>query len=350
MLDLSKAFDRINFDILVNKLHKTDLPSMIVGLLEYMLRNTFVNVSFNGCGGNDWQVGNGARQGGILSPMLFNFYINEVIEMVLLKPVGCRLSGMSFNIICYADDIVLLSPFKVGLRILLDTVSTKLNEICLKLNIAKCSYMVFRRNKSEYNTVPVRLSGQPLVRVTECTYLGVVLSENLCVDKDVNRATNSFLKQFNFIYHKFNYVGAELLAFFFRNYTSSFYAIETWNFGLTLRCLRGIAVAYHKAVKRVCGMNVWESNHDACKIAGVSIFKHLYAKRRIKFLISIVRSRSPCLSHLRYYFRFNSFTAMATRKYFYDHYQIVDLFSNPLCALRARIDFVEKNEPSSGVM
>ena len=84
-LDLSKANDRSNFDILFMKLRESELPIMIIRLLEYTLRNAFVNVSFNGCKGSVWLIGNGARQGGILSPLLFNFYINYIIESVLQK-------------------------------------------------------------------------------------------------------------------------------------------------------------------------------------------------------------------------------------------------------------------------
>ena len=78
MLDLSEAFNRINFDIIFMMLHETELPNMIIRSLEYMLRNAFVNVSFKGCKGNDWLIGNGACQGGSLSPLLFIFYENDI--------------------------------------------------------------------------------------------------------------------------------------------------------------------------------------------------------------------------------------------------------------------------------
>ena len=79
MLDLSKAFDGINFDILFMNLRKTELPTSIIRLFEYMLRNAFVSISFNGYKGSDLLVGNGAGHGAILSPLLFSFYTNEII-------------------------------------------------------------------------------------------------------------------------------------------------------------------------------------------------------------------------------------------------------------------------------
>ena len=59
----------------------------------------------------------GVRQGGILSPFLFNVYnIMEDLSVNLKKcPTGC----IAVNHLMYADDIVLLSPSATGLSLLL---------------------------------------------------------------------------------------------------------------------------------------------------------------------------------------------------------------------------------------
>jgi len=45
---------------------------------------------------------NGVRQGGILSPFLFRFYIKDVV---------LKLTGINFvNRLCYDDDMVLITP------------------------------------------------------------------------------------------------------------------------------------------------------------------------------------------------------------------------------------------------
>jgi len=63
--------------------------------------------------------GNGARQGGILSPYFFTRYIRELIFEISNCNVGLTLGAFFCNIVAYADDIVLLAPswgaFTVGL-------------------------------------------------------------------------------------------------------------------------------------------------------------------------------------------------------------------------------------------
>ena len=57
--------------------------------------------------------------------------------------------------------------------------------------------------------------------------------------------------------------------------------------------------------KKLYSMNVWESNHDACMIAEVRIFKNLCSKRRAVFMFSLLKSISPCFLTLSNIFKLN---------------------------------------------
>ena len=116
MLDLSKAFDRLNPNILIQKLRSTNISNMIVDTLEFMLKNSNVHVSFNNTVGNSWRSVLGTRQGGILSPLLFNFYLKECVERVTNQNEGCNLGPFKCNILTYADDIILVAPSANGLQ------------------------------------------------------------------------------------------------------------------------------------------------------------------------------------------------------------------------------------------
>ena len=106
-VDLSSAFDKVNSSKLIVKLAKTKISPKIVTILKYIYENTFVTVTFNGIRSSCCRVGNGTRQGAVLSPALFNFYMYDVIEALNRMNIGCKLGEYRNNIIAYADDITL---------------------------------------------------------------------------------------------------------------------------------------------------------------------------------------------------------------------------------------------------
>ena len=61
-------------------LKDTQAPSSITKLVTFMLKTSVANVFFNGVNEGQWPIGNGARQGGILSLLLFNFYTNVLLK------------------------------------------------------------------------------------------------------------------------------------------------------------------------------------------------------------------------------------------------------------------------------
>ena len=81
-------------------------------------------------------------------------------------------------------------------------------------NLVVCT--VFRHNKKR---VPTRftLNSLPLRQVTECTYLGVVLSDDLSCTKDVERAKLAFFEQFNSLYQKFSFANKDVLIHLFKH-------------------------------------------------------------------------------------------------------------------------------------
>ena len=96
-LDLSKAFDTINFDILLLKLKHMGLSNMALNWFESYLKNRKQFVTFNGCNSDFLETKTGVPQGSVLGPLLFLIYINDL----------CNVSNL-FKVICFADDSTLI--------------------------------------------------------------------------------------------------------------------------------------------------------------------------------------------------------------------------------------------------
>ena len=82
MIDISKASDKINFNIMKNKLEQKSLPRQVISIIDYMLRNTYVKTCVDGEISEPWKMENGTRQGGINSPLLFSYYIDHMIYSI----------------------------------------------------------------------------------------------------------------------------------------------------------------------------------------------------------------------------------------------------------------------------
>ena len=346
-IDLSKAFDRVNVNNLILKLKSRNIPKSVIKIIEFMYLNANVRIKFNGVTSDEWRVGNGVRQGGILSPYLFNFYINDIIEEICALDVGCSLGLERMNLICYADDIVLISPSASGLQFLMDKISSRLTQNGLMINVEKSSYVVFGSKNSIRNFHHVVLLGQEMERSSSCVYLGTVLSGDMSLKLDMDRPMNAYLKQFNSMYYRFNSLDNNLKFFLHKTFTS-LYATELWYDDLMNRNrFRKIEICYHKCIKKVAGLNVWDSNHRACSLVGVPVFKHLLAWTCLCFYIRILKTNSPCISRFRYFYRYRSLMALKVQHLFRSYYNVNDIFNNDLSAIKSRIDFVERNEPWS---
>ena len=56
------------------------------------------------------------RQGGELSPFLFTVYLDELIDRLKEKGIGCYVGYHYVGAVAYADDVKLLSPSRSGLQ------------------------------------------------------------------------------------------------------------------------------------------------------------------------------------------------------------------------------------------
>ena len=88
-IDISKAFDKVNHNILSNMLLEKNIPLDIVFILMTYLRNQKARIVWNKQNGNYQHINLGVRQGGIPSPILFKLYIDDVIKTISSMNVGC---------------------------------------------------------------------------------------------------------------------------------------------------------------------------------------------------------------------------------------------------------------------
>ena len=151
-----------------------------------MCGTSFVNTVYGRQSREFRPVGNRTRQGSITSEILLNFYINEILDNLINLPIFCCLNCSEMNILCYADDIVLLASTVQALQVLLDSLSDTIRTLLLTINVQKSCHILFWHKNSKIFS-DVKIYNQILKTVTECKYLGVGLSDGLSY-KDVRKS------------------------------------------------------------------------------------------------------------------------------------------------------------------
>ena len=136
-LDLSKYFDTLNHELLLRLLRRNIKDERVIQLIKRYLKS---GVMENGV---IMETEEGSPQGGNLSPLLANIYLNEFDQEFAKRGVPC---------IRYADDIVLLAKSKRASERLLATSTAYLEgRLKLKVNLEKSrTVSVFARRNFKY--------------------------------------------------------------------------------------------------------------------------------------------------------------------------------------------------------
>ena len=90
----------------------------------------------------------GVQQGGVLSPVLFAVYIDDLIVKLTKTNLGYCIGNVSFSCVFYADDIMLFSGSLYKLQLMLNICDAQMRSLDLKFNPLKCH--VLRVSKKEH--------------------------------------------------------------------------------------------------------------------------------------------------------------------------------------------------------
>ena len=203
-LDLAKAFDTVDHQILLNKLYNYGVRGLPARLIESYLTNRDQITIFNNIKSNKQLINLGVPQGSILGPLLFNLYINDIVQ------------ASNFSVRLFADDACLVYHSK-NAEDLESRVNLELRKINnwrivnkLSVNFSKSNYIIFTNNKSNYN-YSINMGGNILGRTQDIKYLGVIIDHKLKWNKHINHIKNKIAKVSYILSKIRHYVNIEIL-------------------------------------------------------------------------------------------------------------------------------------------
>ena len=237
-LDASKAFDKVNHWKLFEKLLYRNVPYIIVRLLMVWYCTQIFYVRWGSTLSTGFNVSNGVRQGGILSPILFNVFMNDLSVQLNGVKTGCHINDVPYNHLFYADDSVLLAPTPFALQKLLDICDQFAKTCELVYNTKKtfCMSMLPKWLK-EYTLCQLYLDGKKLDIVNVHKYLGMKIRDDMYDDADIAQQVRATYARGNVLISKFRKCDNDVKVKLFKTFCSSFYGCNLW-------------VRYHKFAMR----------------------------------------------------------------------------------------------------
>ena len=199
--DASKAFVKISHWTLFRKLMDRNVPMYLIKVLCYWYQHQFMSVRWGYFISNVFNVTNGVRQGGILSPKLFNIYIDGLSTILNNSLIGGSLGGKRINHMLYADDLCIVCLSSAGLQKLLSICDEYCSRHSITFNVKKSVCMFFKCTVNKHcENSTVFLSGNQIDFEQEVKYLGVLLKPSMKTSIDVSRQTRKFYAQSNMLY------------------------------------------------------------------------------------------------------------------------------------------------------
>ena len=174
-VDLQKAFDTVNHEILLHKLNHYGIRGSVNDWFKSYLQGRKQIVFINGIDSEVMKLNHGVPQGSVLGPLLFLIYINDLHACISYSKVYH-----------FADDTNLLH-INSSTKKLQKYINNDLKKLTnwldankISLNCTKTELIFFRKQRSTIpSNIKIKLNGKRLIPTDHIKYLGVYLDETL---------------------------------------------------------------------------------------------------------------------------------------------------------------------------
>ena len=232
------------------------------------------------------------RQGGILSPLFYCIYVDDLVEILSEMGVGCHLKDVFLSILLYADDMVLTAPSLRALQQLLSATEVYCKTWDIMINAKKTKNMSFGK---KHSLASLHLDGTNIDWVDSWSYLGVTLKSHTSFNCCVQDKIKSFYRCANAILRIEGRSNEMVMLQLLETHCLSIltYAIDVIHVSNSDE-RRKLRVAYNSIFRRVFNYRTWESVTDLQHAIQRPTWEELINSRRNNFHTRIMQSDLLC--------------------------------------------------------
>ena len=294
-LDCSKAFDTVSHYGIFIKLMERGVPLCFLRIVIYLYLNMRSRCQWRGAYSEYFDVLTGTKQGGIISPRIFSLYMDELIERLKKRGIGCHTIELFVACLLYADDLCLIAPTRSAMQEMLNICQQYCSEYCLTFNVKKSKVLLFGKADRE-NISDLFLDSKSLEFVKEWKYLGVTVVAGSNLSFSARPALSSFYRAVNSIFSVMRKPDElVLMNLLYSNCVPILsYGAETVEF--SSKDLRDCNTAINDAIRKIYSYNRWESTRLLRQSLGFPSIYEIFCRRSKAFLNNNLRSRNEVLS------------------------------------------------------
>ena len=319
-VDLSKAFDTVNRDLLWRVLAKFGCPNTFVRAVMSLHNEMKASVAAAGETSDSFSVLAGVKQGCVLAPVLFNLFVAAAVRVAHsnldMDGDGVQLNfrydgGGLFNLrrlraksLChrtevdelqYADDAAFVSHTEDGLQRVVDSVQDAYRRSGLKMNTDKTEVLTQTSGNQPSHSVPnIRVGDVNLTNVSKFTYLGSVLTSDCSLDDEVSRriglASSTFgrLSHKVFANHKLS-LGTKKAVYQAVCLSVLLFGCEAW--ALYRHQFRKLESFHGTCIQKILGLKWYDRvpRTESRRKLGIETVEELILKRQLRWAGHVIR-------------------------------------------------------------
>ena len=292
-LDLSKAFDTVDHNILLSKLEHYGIRGQAFNLLKSYLTDRKQYVQIGKHKSEHLHINYGVPQGSVLGPLLFILYINNLYK-------ACNIG----NLRIFADDTTVF--FRCSTK---EEITSKGTQIMtqlnawfkankLTLNSGKSNFIVFRSNKNTATNLPEKINFEntSINRSSSSKYLGVTLDEHVTWNQHITEVCNKLKRYFKLFYSIRDFVNSiqVKIIYYAFIYSRIKYGISTFGFTDDIKIQR-MQVLQNKLLKVLLAKNYRYSTNKLHNELGIIKVEDIAKLDAVTFIHNYFNNKLPPL-------------------------------------------------------
>ena len=207
-----------------------------------------MRIRWNGAYSDTFMICNGVKLVGVLSPLLFNIYFEELLLKLEAQVLECHRNGMFVGAFIYADDITILAPTSTSLNKMLDTCKQYADDVYLTFNASKTKCMYFDYTGSTNIPNNIVFMHEPIEFVSKIQLLDISISTDI-YDRHISDAVRHYYCRTNEVLFDFSSISCDIKSRLMSSYCLDLYGCSLWSYSKDR--VNDMFVAWRKVVRRL---------------------------------------------------------------------------------------------------